>query len=155
MTGWRVGWMVTPARYAETLAALSECFNTGTTVFTQPAAIAALEQGESIVQELRAGYARGREIVMSTLGQDPIIQISEPEGAFYVFARIPGLRSSLRFAERLADEARVGVAPGYTFGPGNEEYFRICFAQSHERLAEALQRTRDFVHREHASLVSD
>jgi aspartate/methionine/tyrosine aminotransferase len=40
----------------------------------------------------------------------------------------------------LLKEHDVGVAPGYTFGPGNEEHFRLCFAQSHQRLTEALQR---------------
>ena len=48
--------------------------------------------------------------------------------------------SSLEFAEGLLRDHDVGVAPGYTFGPGNEEHFRLCFAQSHERLTDALQR---------------
>ena len=38
MTGWRLGWMVAPARYATLLTALSECFNTGSTAFLQPPA---------------------------------------------------------------------------------------------------------------------
>jgi aspartate/methionine/tyrosine aminotransferase len=41
----------------------------------------------------------------------------------------------------------VGLAPGYTFGPGNDEYFRLCFAQSHERLGEALTRIRGYLDR--------
>lgn len=39
-------------------------------------------------------------------------------------------RSRRPFAEGLLRDCDVGVAPGYTFGPGNEEYFRLCFAQS-------------------------
>ena len=45
MTGWRIGWVVAPGRRAETWAVLSECFNTGATVFVQQAAITALERG--------------------------------------------------------------------------------------------------------------
>ena len=45
MTGWRIGWVVAPSRHAETWAVLSECFNTGATVFVQQAAITALERG--------------------------------------------------------------------------------------------------------------
>ena len=45
MTGWRIGWVVAPSRFAETWAILSECFNTGATVFVQQAAITALERG--------------------------------------------------------------------------------------------------------------
>ena len=53
--------------------------------------------------------------------------------------------SSLAFAEGLLREYDVGVAPGYTFGPGNEEHFRLCFAQSHRRLSEALQRIVKYI----------
>lgn len=140
MTGWRLGWMVAPARYTAQIAALSECFNTGSTVFTQHAGIAALEQGEPVVHELRNLYARGRDLVMDILGNHERIELIEPQGAFYAFPRLPGLTSSVAFAEGLADTEKVGVAPGYTFGPGNEEYFRLCFARSPERLGEALER---------------
>ena len=37
-------------------------------------------------------------------------------------------------------EAKVGIAPGYTFGAGNEDHVRLCFAIATDRLEEALQR---------------
>ena len=55
-----------------------------------------------------------------------------------------GLKSSEAFVNRVLDEEDVGLAPGFTFGPGNEEHFRLCYAQSHERLAEALDRVVRF-----------
>jgi aspartate/methionine/tyrosine aminotransferase len=145
MTGWRVGWMVTPRRLLVQMAALAECFNTGATVFAQAGAIAALEAGEATVQALRTQYQRGREITMDILGNEPAIQLTEPVAAFYAFPRIKGLDSSRRFAEQLLEKHNVGVAPGYTFGPGNDGHVRICFAQSHERLAEGLHRLVAFV----------
>jgi aspartate/methionine/tyrosine aminotransferase len=45
----------------------------------------------------------------------------------------------------LLKEFDVGVAPGYTFGPGNEEHIRLCFAQSHQRLTEALRRIVTYI----------
>jgi aspartate/methionine/tyrosine aminotransferase len=147
MTGWRLGWMVHPARMARHLAILSECFNTGATVFTQFAGIAALDEGEPLVRELRARYARGREIVMQELATHPRVELALPEGAFYAFVRVPGMRSSLDFAQGLLAECDVGIAPGYTFGPDNDEYFRLCFAQSHDRLAQAMGRIRDYLDR--------
>ena len=140
MTGWRLGWMIAPARYAQHIAVLSECFNTSAPSIVQFAGIAALEDGEELVETLRTQYAGGRDIVMEILGQHPRVELSEPEGAFYAFPRVQGMGSSLRFAETLLKEQDVGVAPGYTFGPGNEDHFRLCFAQSHQRLTEALQR---------------
>jgi aspartate/methionine/tyrosine aminotransferase len=145
MTGWRLGWMVTPRRYAEQMAVLSECFNTGASSFVQVAGVTALEEGEAVLATLRETYRRGRETVMEALGSDPRIQLLRPEGAFYAFPRIPGLRSSLQFSEDLLAKENVGVAPGYTFGPGNEDHFRLCFAQSHDRLEEALRRILRFL----------
>ncbi len=140
MTGWRLGWMIAPARYAQHIAVLSECFNTSAPSIVQFAGIAALEDGEELVKSLRTQYAGGRDIVMGILGRHPRVDLPEPEGAFYAFPRVQGMGSSLAFAESLLKEHDVGVAPGYTFGPGNEEHFRLCFAQSHQRLTEALQR---------------
>ncbi|HJN50794.1 MAG: aminotransferase class I/II-fold pyridoxal phosphate-dependent enzyme [Pseudomonadales bacterium] len=139
MTGWRVGWVVAPSHTAQQWAILSECFNTGATAFVQPAGIAALQQGEQVVGELRNLYRQGRELVMQILAEHPAIELSEPVGSFYAFPRIEGLRDSYEFAKGVLAEERVGIAPGYTFGPGNEAYFRICFAQSHERLRQGLE----------------
>ena len=147
MTGWRIGWVVAPSRFAEAWAVLSECFNTGATVFVQRAAIAALERGEEVVARLRGQYARGREIVAEVLGRCPRIELTAPRGAFYAFPRVQGLRSSLAFVQGVLAEEDVGLAPGYTFGPGNEAYFRLCFAQSHERLREGLERIVRYVER--------
>ncbi|NKC15970.1 MAG: aminotransferase class I/II-fold pyridoxal phosphate-dependent enzyme [Gammaproteobacteria bacterium] len=140
MTGWRIGWVVAPARMEEQWAVMSECFNTGATTFAQLGALAAIEQGEATVKQLTQQYAKGRDIVMEMLGQHPRLEILRPQGAFYAFPRLRGVRSSMQFAQQVLDEENVGLAPGYTFGPGNEEHFRLCFAQSHERLREALRR---------------
>ncbi len=145
MTGWRLGWMVAPARYENILTSLSECFNTGANVFAQSGGIAALENGKPWLEELRAQYQTGRDMVMETLGNHPLLEISPPEGTFYVFPRVPGCQSSRRLAERMADEAKVGVSAGSGFGPGNDDHFRLCFAQSHERLAEGLRRIVGFL----------
>ncbi len=145
MTGWRLGWMVAPKRLATQMAALSECFNTGATVFAQTAAIAALDHGEATVFELREQYQQGRQIALDVLGTEQSIRLTPPVGAFYAFPRIEGLSSSRRFAEQLLAEMDVGVAPGYTFGPGNEGHIRICFAQGHDRLREGLERLVRFV----------
>ena len=155
MTGWRIGWVVAPSRLAEKWAILSECFNTGATVFVQRAAITALERGEEVVARLRAQYARGRDIVAEVLGRCPRIELTEPRGAFYAFPRVRGMRSSLAFAQGVLAEEDVGIAPGYTFGPGNEEYFRLCFAQSHERLREGLDRIVRYIERHDNEFESD
>lgn len=147
MTGWRVGWVIAPKEQATHWAIMSECFNTGTAVFAQHACITALQEGEDFVNQLKEQYLKGRELVIEALADHPAIELCPPEGAFYAFPRIKGVKSSRQFAEQLLAEEDVGVAPGYTFGPGNDASIRICFAQSHERLSEGLSRIRRFVDR--------
>ena len=147
MTGWRVGWVVAPAYAAEQLGVMSECFNTGAASFVQIGALTALEEGEQWVQTLTQQYKTGREMTLEILGDHPRIEISRPEGAFYAFPRVRGIESSLEFVKGVLAEENVGLAPGYTFGPGNEEHFRLCYAQSHERLREALHRVVHYIDR--------
>ncbi len=154
MTGWRLGWVVTPARSATHWAILSECFNTGAASFVQIAGTAALRDGESVVQDLRGRYRDAREIVMQVLASHPRIELSEPQGAFYAFPRVRGLRSSLDFVHGVLDEEDVGIAPGYTFGPHNDAHFRVCFAQSHPRLREGLERVLRYIDRHENDFAS-
>ena len=152
MTGWRLGWLVTPRRYATQMAVLSECFNTGAPSFVQRAGVVALQQGDELVARLRAQYRAGRDSVMEILGAHPRIELATPEGAFYAFPRIAGLGSSLAFVAGVLAEENVGLAPGYTFGPGSDEHFRLCFAQSPARLHVALQRIVSYIDRHAAAL---
>lgn len=145
MTGWRLGWMVVPQGLEEAMAVLSECYNTSAPTFIQQAGIVALEQGESVIRALRKQYAEGRQIVIDELADHPRITLSKPEGAFYAFPHIDGMNNSLEFVQQLLSECNVGLAPGYTFGPGNESHVRLCFAQSHQRLREALRRLCAFL----------
>ena len=147
MTGWRVGWVVTPKQHRIQWTALSECFNTGATVFAQLGAVAALEHGEETIAQLTHQYSESRNIVDRYLGDHPLIDLSRPTGAFYAFPEVRGLTDSLAFVRGVLTEEDVGLAPGYTFGPGNEAHFRVCFAQSHERLEEGLRRIVRYVER--------
>ena len=60
--------------------------------------------------------------------------------SFFNYFRIDGVTDSLAFAEDLVSRGGVGIAPGSAFGPGNDGWFRICFAQAAKRVEEALDR---------------
>ena len=147
MTGWRIGWVVTPLRHELTWTALSECFNTTTNVFAQLGAVAALTEGEAFVASQQAQFGEARSLVDAAFAGHPLIDHVSPAGAFYAFPRVPRCTDSLELAESLLAEEDVGVAPGYTFGPGNDAHFRICFAQRPERLEEGLSRIVRFIER--------
>jgi aspartate aminotransferase len=140
MTGWRIGWMVMPARLTTVVDKLLEFNTSGSQPFLHRGCVAALEQGESFVAEMVARYRAGRELVLQRLGGMRRVRIVRPEAAFYVMFGVDGMADSLAFAKRLVHEARVGLAPGSAFGPGGEGRLRLCFAASGERLSAAMDR---------------
>ncbi len=142
MTGWRLGWMVTSEALHPVLDKLIEFNTSGAPTFLQPAAIAAIRDGEEFVASMVERCRVGRDIIMAGLATFSRVRAAPPEGAFYAFFRVDGLTDSLEFAKEIVRRCKVGLAPGAAFGPAGEGYLRLCFASSPERLAEALERLR-------------
>ncbi|MGH6872013.1 MAG: pyridoxal phosphate-dependent aminotransferase [Rhizomicrobium sp.] len=145
MTGWRLGWLVHPLRLAEQMGILAMANNTGATVFAQYGGIAALSpQGDAFRAEMLARCANGKSVVAKFLGEQNRMRWIEPEGAFYGFLHVDGMKDSLGFAQGLVRTARVGVAPGSAFAPasdtGSDEFLRVCFAQDAKLLQTGLER---------------
>jgi aspartate aminotransferase len=129
------------------MAVLAEVNNTGATAFVQYGGLAALDEGDDFADAFVARCARNRAMAAEILGTHPKLDLLIPEGAFYLFPKIKAPISGLDFARRLLREEKVGTAPGYTFGEGNEHHLRICFALSSTRLEEAFQRIRRLLDR--------
>lgn len=143
MTGWRIGWVIAPKRLSAAMAQLAVSNNTGTTVFAQFGAVAALEHGDAFIGEMVKRCENGREIMREFVASTNRLRWVEPQGAFYAYLHVDGLTDSLKFAKDLVQTARVGVAPGAAFSCGDgrdESYLRLCFAQDPERLKTALSR---------------
>lgn len=145
MTGWRIGWLVHPARLEEQLGIMTIANNTGPTSFAQYGAIAALSRrGDDFRLEMLERCRTGREVVQNFIDAQNRVRWIRPEGAFYGFLHLDGLADSLEFSRKLVTQARVGVAPGSAFGPSRadatDSFIRICFAQDPARLTEGLSR---------------
>ena len=145
MTGWRLGWMVAPPEVRDVLDTLIEINTSCAPPFIQMAGVAALEQGEGFVAEMRERCRRGRDITIQGLARFPRVHVAAPAGAFYAFCRVEGVTDSLAFAHEIADKAKVGLAPGRAFGPAGEGYLRICFARAPDQLEVALDRLTPFL----------
>ncbi len=147
MTGWRVGWLAAPAELGQTIENLIQYSTSGVAVFMQRAAAVALEEGEDFVASQIAQARQGRQILCDALAGAPGVRVAPPDGAFYLFFAIdaaPGGQAASpdtrRLGFRLVDEANIGVAPGTAFGPGGEDFIRICFARKAQDMTEAARR---------------
>jgi aspartate/methionine/tyrosine aminotransferase len=140
MTGWRLGWALSSAPVISMLAKVEEFMTSSTPAMIQRAAMVALREGEPYVAEVRARYARHRQLVSDALADLPGVWLPEIRGGFYAFPRVEGLTDSTAFALGLLRETGVALAPGAAFGAGGEGHLRLCFAGSEKVLVPALDR---------------
>ncbi len=140
MTGWRLGWLVTPPELEQPLATLTEYNIACAPGFVQLAGAEMLRNGEDEVHLLRKRLAEAYAVTAKRLTALNRVTFYEPQGAFYCFFAVDGMTDSLAFAKKLVKEAGVGLAPGIAFGPMGEGYLRLCYAQPVDRLEEAFTR---------------
>jgi len=140
MTGWRIGWIEAPAAFGQIIENMIQYSTSGSPVFVQRAATAALTEGEPYIAEQIARAADGRKIVSEGLKATNRVSLAAPVGAFYQFFTVDGRSDSRALAIELVDNANVGLAPGTAFGPGGETGLRLCFARKSSDLVEAVAR---------------
>ena len=145
MTGWRLGWIVARHDLAQRAAQLNEFIISHAASFTQRAAETALAEGEPTIVEILTQLKTNRDFCLQALAKIPGLTVPVPEGAFYLFPRIDGLKDSFDFCRRLLEETRVGIAPGVAFGTGGEGSVRLCYASDLSILEEALARFTRFL----------
>lgn len=155
MTGWRIGWSISPKPLAKALDTVQGQSTTNPTAVAQHAALAALTGPQEEVARMRAAFQARRDVMLEAVASVPGMRARKPEGAFYVFADVRGLYG-LRWGDKtvktdedvaffLLDEAGVAAVPGGPFGaPG---YLRMSYATSEERIRGGFAKIRDAVSR--------
>jgi aspartate aminotransferase len=141
MTGWRLGWIVTPEGLRDSFGDIVEVTHSCAAPFVQRAGLAAIGDRETVTR-FRAHCAEGRRLVAEGLSGLNGVRFAAPPGAFYAFVGIEGLRDSLALATQLVSAHKVAVAPGVAFGESGEGSLRICFAQSKGTMERAMERLR-------------
>jgi len=141
MTGWRIGWACGNARLVAALAKVKSNIDSGIFSALQWAGVAALEGPQEQIKNICHLYQRRRDTLihgLQTLGW----QVRPPKATFYVWIKIPGTTSSIRFAQHLLQKADIIVTPGVGFGKNGEGYIRMALTVSKERIEEALVRLK-------------
>lgn len=143
MTGWRLGYGVFPEWLVEPVSRLMTNSVSCTSVFSQMAAISALEGPQDSVGEMMEEFTARRDLVVDGLNSLPGVTCKVPGGAFYAFPSITGTGlSSKEFADRALNEAGVALLAGTAFGKYGDGYIRISFANSRANLQEGIERLR-------------
>ena len=151
MTGYRIGFIAGPA---ELMQKVNMVHSIMITAPSDPAMAAAVpifgsEAGHQATLDMKAAYQARRDFLTAALTKLGFT-VATPNGAFYLFAKLPAAAGSddVAFATRLAKEGRVATIPGSYFGAGGEGYLRLSYATSMANLELAVTRLTQFLAKE-------
>jgi aspartate/methionine/tyrosine aminotransferase len=142
MTGWRLGYGLFPKEMAKVVAKLQTNCTSCTSSFSQIAGIEALDDRTlPYVDVFLKEFERRRDAIVDGLNQIPGFRCHKPHGAFYVFPNIEATgMTSQQAADFLLYEAGVACLSGTAFGAHGEGFIRFSYANSIEKINDALNR---------------
>jgi aspartate aminotransferase len=153
MTGWRIGWTLSPLNVAKAMDNLQSQETSNPSSISQYAALAALTGPQGCVDEMLAKFAQRREFVQRRVSELPRLSCPEMGGAFYAFINIQahlgrtyrGVRvdNSSQWCLELLSQQSVATVMGSAFG--TEGYARLSFATSLENLKAGFERIEAFL----------
>ena len=146
MTGWRLGLIFAPAVFTAQLIKSHQYLVTAANTMAQHAAVEALTAGKNDAEPMKKEYLQRRDYIiekMTALG----FEIIKPDGAFYIFAKIPAgyNQDSFAFLKDFAQKKAVAFIPGAAFGRYGEGYVRLSYAASMETIKEAMKRLEEYM----------
>ena len=143
MTGWRLGWMVVPPDAVKIAEKLSQNLFICPSSVAQHAALGAFGiDAKNEMERNKAEFKKRRDFLVPALRKLGFGVPLMPEGAFYVYAKLPaGLGSSEAFAKSLLEQHHVAITPGTDFGTYlAEDYARFSYSQDLETLRKGVER---------------
>lgn len=144
VTGWRVGYVLASPELTRAIRKVHDFLTVGAPAPLQRAGVTALQLPISYYEELAKLYQEKRESILRILDQVNI-QYFVPQGAYYVFASIPGFsnQTDIEFTNYLIKQIGVAVVPGSSFfcrPEDGHQFIRFCFSKTTETLEAARER---------------
>lgn len=146
MTGWRIGWTISPPALAKAIDNLQSQETSCPSSVSQYAAVAALTGPQQCVDEMLKQFAARREFVRKRLGELPSVSCPEMGGAFYAFINIQAhlgrkyngvlVNTSSQWCLELLAQQGVATVQGSAFGA--EGYARLSYATSMQNIEAGL-----------------
>jgi aspartate/methionine/tyrosine aminotransferase len=144
VTGWRVGWAVSPASLTGAIRKVHDFVTVGAPAPLQEAGAAALTVPDEYYEALAAGYQRRRDMLLDILHRHEFVA-DAPAGAYYIMTDIGhfGAPDDVAFARHLVSEVGVAAVPGSSFyrdAALGRTKLRFCFCKRDETMIEADRR---------------
>lgn len=150
MTGWRIGWLVSPQDYVAEINKFAQNLYISTSAPAQYAALGALTPAvRAECEQRRLQFMERRDYLVPALREIGFKIPLLPQGAFYVYADISAFSdNSEQFALDVLENTGVAITPGRDFGEHRHlEHVRFSYANTMERLREAVSRLGEYLER--------
>ncbi|MEA2002735.1 MAG: aminotransferase class I/II-fold pyridoxal phosphate-dependent enzyme [Actinomycetota bacterium] len=146
MTGWRLGWMVTPADLIQPLERLAQNLFISPPTLSQYAGIAAFDVADELDANVTR-YAENRRVLIDALGTVGLDHFASPDGAFYFYIDVSHLTDDSQDLCRIwLDDLGVACTPGIDFDPTlGHRYIRLSYSESTPDIVQAAGRITDWV----------
>jgi aspartate/methionine/tyrosine aminotransferase len=149
MSGLRLGWLVAPESLHDSLRNITQNISIAPNTPSQYAALAAFDEDCLQLYELRRlELQQRRNLLLDALPQLGFAIGVIPQGAFYIYARLPEdlPLNSTEFCDQLLEKTGVAMTPGIDFGIHQaNRHVRIAYTVPDAKLREAMARLADFI----------
>ena len=148
MTGWRLGWMVAPEAYIDTLEKLAQNVFLAAPTPAQYAALAAFsDEALSELEQRRQTFAKRRDYLYQALRDLGFEIANKPDGAFYLYAKCTKFSDdSFQFCHELLEKTAVAITPGIDFGENQaNQYIRFAYTAPIKDMQIAIERLREYL----------
>ncbi|MBV1879920.1 MAG: aminotransferase class I/II-fold pyridoxal phosphate-dependent enzyme [Pseudomonadales bacterium] len=145
MTGWRLGWLVVPEDAADSVDKLAQNLFICASSIAQYAALEAFtETARQEMETNRFEFEVRRDFLVKNLRELGFEIPLEPQGAFYVYAKLPAnIINSEDFCSRLLEEFNVAITPGTDFGYFEaDRHVRFSYARNLQVLRSGIDNIR-------------
>ena len=143
MPGWRIGMCASNREFISWILKIKSNIDSGTFRGLQLAAAEAYRNSDEWHAEANYNtYSRRRktaEAIMAALG----CSFDPNQVGMFLWGKIPAeYADGEQLTERVLNEARVFITPGFIFGSNGERYIRISLCGKDEKMQEALERIK-------------
>ena len=153
MTGWRIGYTGSSVEIAKLMSAMQSHLTSNPNSIAQFASCEALNGPQDDVEKMKKEFDRRRAYMYDRVKAMPYVDVSKPQGAFYVFIDMSKalelsykgekLETASKLAQCLLNDYAVAVIPCADFGFPN--HIRLSYAISIGQIEKGLGRIEEFL----------
>jgi len=150
MTGWRLGWLVTPERHVRDIEKLAQNLYISPASPSQRAALACFDpETLAILESRRQAFEKRRDFLVPALRDLGFRIPVMPTGGFFVYADCSDLADdSERFCRDVLEGCGVAFTPGIDFGVHRaSQHVRLAYTIDDAKLADGIQRLSSYLGR--------